>query len=448
MAITKHVQHPKSSATTANTQSVTVPRLPSSGDLLYGEIAVNYRDGYETLSIKNSSNQIIPFPTNHHIIEVVPNGSGIVGGQIGIDINDVESYYIYNDYRSGWQPLSTSHVVDESGLDGVPVVMEPQFSYVADPGLMYYSVYDQSTTSQTWTAMATLNPDSMRLAGTQEPKVIIDYFTSDQNYQLTANVLVFNATDNKLRQYGAMQFIDMVAQPELLYTYDPSKNLIYYNKNTGKAFRWTGSNMAEILANPTISTDNTMSAATGNGTVTVSSTMFSADTTSKIVMNKMTPASSANSQSHSSYSLICGIQNDVQWSSGVTTFGYKNYISDASHYSFVEGVYNTVSGEAAHAEGNGTRAYANYSHTQGVNTEANGTASFAAGSGTTTNNPAEFACGRFNDSKNDKYTSIFTVGCGTSNADRKNGLEVDDDGVIWILDSRGTRVSLQDTLGI
>ena len=212
--------------------------------------------------------------------------------------------------------------------------------------------------------------------------------------------------------------------------------------------RWTGSQMKEILGNPTIATDATMTASTGVGTVTISSTMFSADTTAKNVVYKMTPSTSANSQSHSSYSLIFGLNNSVNWSSGVTTFGFNNTISDGSDYSFVEGINNSVSGIAAHAEGSGTSAYANYSHTQGVGTEADGTASYAAGSGTVTNNEAEFACGRFNDSKNDKYTSIFTVGCGTSNSDRKNGLEVDDNGVIWILNSRGQRVSLQDTLGI
>lgn len=448
MAITKHVQHPKSSATTANTQSVTVPRLPSSGDLLYGEIAVNYRAGYETLSIKNSSNNIVGFTPNGHQIDATMT-EGLSNGQIGMDANNVETFYIYHFEASRWRPLCNNYLADETELAGMPVVQDPQFVYLEDPGLMYYSVYDQSTTSQTWTAMATLNPINKRLADTQEPKVIIDYFSTDALYNTSLpNVLVYDVSANKLKQYGDMYNDGGVMRARLLYTYDPSKNVIYYKSEGDKAYRWNGTTMTEILSNPTIATDATMSASSASNTVTVSSTMFSADTTNKIVMNKMTPASSANSHSHSSYSLICGIKNTVNWSSGVTTFGFYNTISDGSNYSFVEGINNSVSGIAAHAEGSGTSAFADYSHTQGVGTEADGTASFAAGSGTTTNNPAEFACGRFNDSKNDKYTSIFTVGCGTSNADRKNGLEVDDDGVIWILNSRGGRVSLQDTLGI
>lgn len=35
------------------------PKIPTSDQLQYGEIAINYADGVETLSIKNSSNEIV-----------------------------------------------------------------------------------------------------------------------------------------------------------------------------------------------------------------------------------------------------------------------------------------------------------------------------------------------------------------------------------------------------
>ena len=433
MAITKHVQHPKSSATTATTEGRTVPRLPSSGDLLYGEIAVNYRSGYETLSIKNSSNDIVPFTTNNHQITASPNSdSALIQGQIGVDLEDVEGFYIYNAARSGWQPVSTNHVDDESALSGIPTVQDPQFAYVSDTGLLYSSQYDSSTSSQTWSALATLNPDSKRLADSQEPKVIIDNFTTDPDYALTrANILVFDVNAKKLKQYGRLKSQGGVMAPELLYTYDPSKNLIYYNIGSSTAYRWTGTVMSPILEEPTISTDSTMTATTVNNTVTISSNVFSANTAAGVIVYKMNPANSANSYSHATYSHIFGAKNTVNWSSGVTTFGFNNTVASGANYSFAEGSGNTVSGVAAHAEG--------------VSTSAVGASSHAAGSGTVTNNAAEFACGKYNVSTTGKSHTLFSVGFGADSRSRSNAFEVTATGDIYIWKG-GVRRLLQDLI--
>lgn len=53
MAITRHISHIKSSGTTT----------PSASDLLYGEIAVGYRDGSEALYIKNNADEVVTFTT-------------------------------------------------------------------------------------------------------------------------------------------------------------------------------------------------------------------------------------------------------------------------------------------------------------------------------------------------------------------------------------------------
>ena len=63
--ITRHVQHIKSVDTTTITvdgQDVVVAKLPEWGDLKDGEIAVNYKDGYETISIRNNNNEVVAFP--------------------------------------------------------------------------------------------------------------------------------------------------------------------------------------------------------------------------------------------------------------------------------------------------------------------------------------------------------------------------------------------------
>ena len=237
MATKIHLKHTKSSATTANTEGVTIPRLPSSGDLLHGEIAINYRSGYETLAIKNSENQIVSFPTNGQTIDAT-KPEGLVNGQIGMDaINGEESFYIYNGVYSKWQPVSTNYLSSESELSGIPVVKDPQIAYVTGTGLVYVSQYDDSTSALTWTPMASLVPGSKRLAHGQETKVVIDEFDPQA---IAPNTLIYNSNTKKLTQYGTSQGMGV---PPLLDTYTPSSDVIYYNKQTDKFFIWTGSDM-------------------------------------------------------------------------------------------------------------------------------------------------------------------------------------------------------------
>ena len=58
----KHLLHVKSSSVTNGN-----PKLPLPSDIEYGEIAINYADGYETISIKNSNNEIVTFPNSNTI---------------------------------------------------------------------------------------------------------------------------------------------------------------------------------------------------------------------------------------------------------------------------------------------------------------------------------------------------------------------------------------------
>lgn len=43
------------------------PSLPASNQIEPGEIAINYAAGYETMAIKNSSNQIVPFSSDNKL---------------------------------------------------------------------------------------------------------------------------------------------------------------------------------------------------------------------------------------------------------------------------------------------------------------------------------------------------------------------------------------------
>lgn len=69
MAEKRHVQHVRSKVV-VNGQ----PKLPSSDSIIYGEIAINYAKGYETLSFKNDDEEIVSI---HPITTVQTTGSSL-----------------------------------------------------------------------------------------------------------------------------------------------------------------------------------------------------------------------------------------------------------------------------------------------------------------------------------------------------------------------------------
>ena len=97
---------------------------------------------------------------------------------------------------------------------------------------------------------------------------------------------------------------------------------------------------------------------------------------------------------------------------------------------------------ANHAEGAGNFAGAAASHAEGIRNEIghNAYASHAEGIKNTTQNRAEHASGQYNksnkatDTFGDAGNTLFSVGCGTSDADRKNAFEVMQDGTCKYLD--------------
>lgn len=143
------------------------------------------------------------------------------------------------------------------------------------------------------------------------------------------------------------------------------------------------------------------------------------------------------------------------------TSGYTYKFSAAiGHASHVEGMgniapkaYATLEGldpgttasfvnGANHAEGAGNFAGAAASHAEGIRNEIgdNAYASHAEGIKNTTQNRAEHASGQYNksnkasDTFGDAGNTLFSVGCGTSDADRKNAFEVMQDGTCKYLD--------------
>lgn len=123
--------------------------------------------------------------------------------------------------------------------------------------------------------------------------------------------------------------------------------------------------------------------------------------------------------------------------------------------SHAEGIGSIAKASASHAEGNTTMTLGSYSHTEGSGTTAGGAASHAEGNGTVTNNFAEHAEGSHNvsnkasDNFGDEGNTISSVGIGTSLEDKKNALEIMQNGDAYLLgvgEYDGTNTSSADTL--
>lgn len=136
------------------------------------------------------------------------------------------------------------------------------------------------------------------------------------------------------------------------------------------------------------------------------------------------------------FSAAIGLASHVEGMGNIAPEAYATLegLDTGATASFVNG--------ANHAEGAGNLAGAAASHAEGIRNEIgnNAYASHAEGIKNTTQNRAEHASGQYNksnkatDTFGDAGNTLFSVGCGTSDADRKNAFEVMQDGTCKYLD--------------
>lgn len=126
-----------------------------------------------------------------------------------------------------------------------------------------------------------------------------------------------------------------------------------------------------------------------------------------------------------------------------------------SYQSHAEGSATQATGWHSHAEGYNSLAYGMDSHSEGNQTKATGNYSHAEGNYTEAKNEGEHASGMYNKSNNQDANAqtIFSIGIGTSDTDRKNAIEVLRDGRVFIKGIGGYdgtnpfgSISLQDFL--
>ena len=113
----------------------------------------------------------------------------------------------------------------------------------------------------------------------------------------------------------------------------------------------------------------------------------------------------------------------------------------SSPYAHAEGDQTQATASSSHSEGYGTIASGYASHAEGGSTVASGNFTHAGGEHTKATNYAEQAIGYYNKStyvenkgqwKGDSESTLFSIGNGTSESDRKNALEVKQDGTVLV----------------
>jgi hypothetical protein len=79
MAVTKHLQHVRSAQFTDDITGQTKnPVSPSSGDIKYGEIAINYHEGCERMYIRNDADKIVSFVDGGKVDSMIQSAISIL----------------------------------------------------------------------------------------------------------------------------------------------------------------------------------------------------------------------------------------------------------------------------------------------------------------------------------------------------------------------------------
>ena len=65
------------------------PKLPTSDQLQYGELAINYGDGIETIAIRNEKDEIVKFIPEHKVKEYVDKRIADLMKQMEMQVSEI-----------------------------------------------------------------------------------------------------------------------------------------------------------------------------------------------------------------------------------------------------------------------------------------------------------------------------------------------------------------------
>lgn len=126
--------HKRSSVVTDN-----MPKLPQANGLEFGEIAINYADGFETISFKNSENEIVEIRTKEYFENIINNID--VPTKLSDLANDVpfvsqgEFNSLYNTVNSKQDNISDLEDIRQGASLGMTALQKVPDEYITETEL-------------------------------------------------------------------------------------------------------------------------------------------------------------------------------------------------------------------------------------------------------------------------------------------------------------------------
>lgn len=406
---TNFVSHKKSKQKVGNK-----PQLPLAESLVEGEIAINFAEGVETLSIKNDSGDVVTFSSDNYYTEE-KLGSGFTGENSAVTVTEaIETIGNEVDVTSGDTPTGQGIElwIDES-IDPTEVDAYTK----SETNALLAEKLDVSAYTELWVE-GTGNHSVVQKGGDNDASG--DYSVAEGNGT--------SATSDASHSEGYRTLADE----------DSAHAEGSETKATGGASHAEGSET--IASEYAAHAEGDSTSATSDASHTEGDSTFTEGYAAH-AEGYVTSATSEAAHAEGYRTLASGEDAHAEGSGTIAE-------GDCSH---AEGLQASATSYESHAEGYRTLASNYAAHAEGYYTIASGDSSHAEGSNTIASNFAEHASGQFNVSNTATTTfghsgnTLFSVGNGTDDNARHNALEIRQNGDIYIA-SGNTDVKLQDKL--
>lgn len=475
------------------------PKLPSvkdsKGEVLdnpqieYGELAINYAHGYETISLRNDNDDVVTFSTTDKMAEYVGAASPFVYNEEKKSLAVKGSGSVASSHHSFAEGYQTSATNAASHAEGQNTTASGYYSHAEGDGASATSNASHAEGKNTTASGNNSHAEGNNtLAGgfgnSSHAEGDSSSATSNashaEGYKTLANSQYSHAegdsssatSDSSHAEgyktlssggYGShSEGNNTTATGSSSHAEGQSTNATN-NASHAEGFGTNATNVAShaegqnTLASgnnshaegQSTSATSDSSHAEGSGTVASGPNTHAEGIGTKALSvashseGQMTLASGVNSHAEGERTIASGQGSHaeggyVPGKGGLTS----SYTTASGQYSHAEGAGTLASGNNSHAEGQNTTASGQSSHAEGLQTIAEGDYSHASGSYTEALNDNETAIGIFNSSSHasdtfgDSGNTIFTVGIGNydlPNHIRKNAFEIRQNGDIYAL---------------
>lgn len=362
------VKHKRSSVVTNG-----APKLPTTQQISVGELAINFADGYETLSTVNSNNEIATFSSDSVLDKKFISSGAVVDAISAVTVVIQEDEYVtaqaLNEQNYRITELEETHVYPED---------IPTESSIANSGFTKNALTAFTETDPTVPAWAkaankpSYTASEVGAMATSERNNYLSTATTyfdDVEYDSNTKRINFKKNNSVIDYVDATAFIKdgMVSS----VTVSNGNLVVSFNTDAGREDITLG--LTQIF-NPNNYYDKTTSDGRYLSTATTipneESIVNSGFTKGVMVFTSGTGASS----------IVSVYGNNV--ASGELSYAEGNSTSATGKVSHTEGNKTIANGQGAHAEGSNTRANGTMSHAEGANTISDGQGSHSEGAGT------------------------------------------------------------------